>query len=86
MGENRDIEQLLDKLAELLKAKDKDTLILTAKGSGEVLEFSTKDLETLRKNQIGVQKEPIKVGKQQFLAILSILHKLKKVSQIRLLR
>jgi hypothetical protein len=49
MGENRDIEQLLDKLAELFKAKDKDTLILTAKGSGEVLEFSTKDLETLRK-------------------------------------
>jgi hypothetical protein len=54
MGENRDIEQLLDKLAELFKAKD--TFILTAKGSGEVLEFSIKDLETLRKSNRSAER------------------------------
>ena len=85
MEENRDIEKLLDELVELFKAKDKDTLILTAKGSGEVLEFSTKDLETLRKTNRSAERAN-QSGKKKFLAILSILHKLKKVSQIRLLR
>ena len=51
MGENQNIEQLLDKLAELFKVKIKDRLIAMAKESNEVLEISTKDLEKMRQSE-----------------------------------
>ena len=51
MVENQEFEQLLDKLAELFKVKKKDKLILTVKGSREVIEISTKDLEKMGQSE-----------------------------------
>ena len=66
MGENQNIEQLLDKLAELLKVKIKDRLIAMAKESNEVLEISTKDLEKMRQSERSADRV-IQSGKTKIL-------------------
>ena len=66
MGENQNIEQLLDKLAELLKVKIKDRLIAMAKESNEVLEISTKDLEKIRQSKRSAERV-VQSGKTKIL-------------------
>ena len=48
MGENQQIEKLLEKLDQLMKAKTVNNLTLMVKGTDEVLQISAKELKKLR--------------------------------------
>lgn len=48
MGDHQDIEHLIEKLAEMIKVRNKSYLVLITQGSNEFLEVSAEDSEKIR--------------------------------------
>ena len=69
MGETEGMEELIEKLCHLMKAKSIDKLTLKAKESSEVLQISPKELEKLRQPKSSVES-PIPSGKTTILGNL----------------
>ncbi len=69
MGEIEGVEKLIEKLHQLMKARNLDTLTVTSKESSEVLQISAKELDKMRQSIKNAESSKSS-GKRRFLVIL----------------